>query len=280
MTQLAFDAAEIIRQRRPNFEAKIGIILGSGLGPLAEQIEHPTIISYGDLPGFNHCTVQGHAGKLFLGDIEGMPVACMQGRAHYYEGVDHETYLTMIRTFKLLGCDTLITTNAAGSLREEVLPGEVVLIHDHINMQGRHPLLGKNDDRFGSKFFSMEDAYDSVLRKKMLHIARDLQIELTEGVYLSVLGPNFETPAEIHAFKLMGADLVGMSTVPEVITARHCGLRVVALSAVTNLAAGFSEQKLSHELTLSGAKLATEKLFKLVQTLLRELAHEKNQSVS
>lgn len=264
MTALAQQALAVIRQKAPNFKAKVGIILGSGLGAFADNIQDAIQISYADLPGFSTCTVAGHKGILHLGYINGVPVACLQGRAHYYEGVTPDAIKTLVRTLHLLGCENLLITNASGSLRLDVMPGSVVLITDHINFQGTNPLAGKNDEEFGPRFLGMDDTYDLALREKMKAVAVDLDIPLPEGVYISVLGPAFETPAEIRAFKLLGADLVGMSTVPEVIVARHCGMKVVALAAVSNLAAGLSKEKLSHELTLSGAKLAADNLTKIV----------------
>lgn len=273
-TELPAAAAAIVAKRLPGFRAKVGIILGSGLGGLAKSIENAVSIPYNELPGFSDCTISGHKGVLHLGTIHNTPVACLQGRAHYYEGIDNTAAQHLVRTLKLIGCDTLLLTNASGSLRPEVGPGSVVLINDHINFQGTSPLVGKNAEEFGPRFVAMEDAYDIKLRDKIKHIAKKLDIALSEGVYLAVLGPQFETPAEIRAFRLLGADLVGMSTVSEVIVARHCGLRVAALSAVSNYAAGMTNINLSHEVTLAGAKLASDKLINIINTLLKDLGHE------
>lgn len=273
-TSLPSEALTVIHQHKPNFKAKIGIILGSGLGKLAEAIEDATVIPYDDIPGFGACTVAGHQGKLHLGWINKVPVVCLQGRAHYYEGKTHENFKALIRTVKLLGCDTVIITNASGSLREEVGPGSVVMINDHINMQHFHPLIGPNDADFGPRFVGMEGAYDQKIRQQVQAIARREGITLPEGVYIAVNGPTFETPAEIRAFRILGADVVGMSTVPEVILARHCGLRVLAFAAISNYAAGMRPITLSHETTLAGASLAADTLFKLVFEYLKQVGSD------
>lgn len=265
---------EIIHQKCPNFKAKMGIILGSGLGGLADQLEQVTRIPYSELPGFSQCTVAGHSGVLHLGYLHGLPVACLQGRAHFYEGVDRQAFFTLVRTLKLIGCEQLIATNAAGSLRTDVPVGSVVLIKDHINFMGFNPLVGPNDSDFGPRFMSMENAYDAEIRQKFKLIAAQHQVDLPEGTYIAVSGPSFETPAEIRAFQILGADVVGMSTVPEVIVARHCGLKVATLSAISNLAAGLNPEELSHEVTLAGAKLAAEKLSLLIHGYIKEYGHE------
>lgn len=275
MTTLSNDAllaAEIIKLRMPHFKPKLGIILGSGLGALANQIESPTIIDYSELPGFGISSVEGHAGKLHLGLLNGLPVACLQGRVHLYEGIAPATLLVLIRTLKLLGCDTLLITNSAGSLRPEIPAGNLVMISDHINLQSSNPLIGTNDARFGERFIPMEDAYDPDLRQQMHECAKAQGIKLYEGVYIGVLGPSFETPAEIRAFRILGADTVGMSTVAEVIAARHCNMKVVALSAVTNLAAGLSDEKISHAQTLAGAQLTLENFTNLIMQFIKNLA--------
>ncbi|PIZ04782.1 MAG: purine-nucleoside phosphorylase [Gammaproteobacteria bacterium CG_4_10_14_0_8_um_filter_38_16] len=264
MTESAKNAAKIIAQKAPGFKPQLAMTLGSGLGDLAELLENPIKIPYADLPDFPPCTVSGHAGNLFLGKLNGLPVACLQGRAHFYEGISTVVAKTYIRTMKLLGCESILLTNAAGSMREHIVPGDLVLIRDHINFQFTSVLAGHNDNEFGERFIGMEDAYDLPLREKLLSIAHKLDIQLHSGVYFGVLGPVFETPAEINCFKIMGGDVVAMSLINEVVTARHCGMRVAAISAVSNMAAGMSDEKLSHDVTLSGVKLATDKLKKLV----------------
>lgn len=261
-------AATYLKQRTGDFKPQIGIILGSGLASLVNEIKDGQAIPYEHIPNFFDCSVSGHSGMLHFGYLEGVPVVCMQGRGHYYEGLSSEDIATPIRTMKLLGVETLLITNAAGSLRENIQPGNLMLISDHINMQGRNPLVGNNAEEFGPRFLGMEDAYNPELRKQMLQTAESLNIPLVEGTYLSVLGPVFETPAEIRAFQLLGGDAVGMSTVPEVIIAHHCGLKTVAISMITNMGAGMTAENLTHEGTLEGAKLGVDKLQKLVHAFL------------
>jgi xanthosine phosphorylase len=239
-------ACEYIRQNTYNFVPKVGIILGSGLGGLADEIENPIRLPYQNIPGFPVSTAPGHAGVLVLGHLMGVPVMCMQGRVHRYEDAKNDEFKLLIRTFKLLGCSTLLVTNASGSLRPEVTPGNLVLITDHINFQHISPLMGPNDDEFGPRFLPMEAVYDLEFRNILHTVAKENAIHLYEGVNMSVMGPCFETPAEIRAYKILGADVINMSTVPEVIVARHCGLRVAAVAAVTNLAAGMGDH-ISHE---------------------------------
>ncbi|MCH9643824.1 MAG: purine-nucleoside phosphorylase [Gammaproteobacteria bacterium] len=272
MTEHAQQAAAYIAAKAPGFTPKLAIVLGSGLGVLAEHIEDPIVIAYEQLPGFPGCSVSGHGGNLFLGKIKGVPVACMQGRAHYYEGVDYDQIKTPMRTLKLLGCDTLLSTNASGSLRKEVTPGSLVLINDHINFQFNNPLVGANQDEFGPRFIGMEDIYDKGLREKIKAIAQSLDIKITEGVYFGVLGPSFETPAEIRAFRTLGGDVVGMSTIPEVIAAHHCGMKIAVIAAISNMAAGMSDEKLSHDVTLSGAAKATDDLTKIALAFIEQVS--------
>ncbi|HEV2678844.1 MAG TPA: purine-nucleoside phosphorylase [Aliidongia sp.] len=268
------DAVRIIGERRPGFMPRVALLLGSGLGQVAERIEDPTRISYADLPGFPVPTVAGHAGSLILGRLAGVDLLCLNGRVHAYEGGDGAARLkVLVRTVKQLGVEALVLTNAAGSLRTEVGPGSLVLIRDHINMLGFNPLQGPNDEAWGPRFFSMRDAYDPALAARFRRAAVATGIALAEGVYLAYPGPNFETPAEIRAFRGLGADLVGMSTVPEVVVARHCGLALAALSAVTNLAEGMGDGMLSHHETLSqGARIA-QSLETLILGFLESLKH-------
>lgn len=266
-----FDAADIIRARKPGFAPRVAMILGSGLGVLAEQMLDAVTISYAELPGFPISTVHGHAGELVLGLLAGVPVVCMKGRGHFYEGYGASVMTSAVRTFKLLGCEMLLVTNAAGSLRAEVDAGSVVVLNDHINMLPGSPMAGPNDERFGPRFFSMANAYDAELRALVKATAHDKGIAIAEGVYLAAPGPNFETPAEIRAFRSMGADVVGMSVVPEVIAARHCGLKVVGISAITNLAEGLSPFALSHEQTLKYAAVAAKDLVTLIHSFTERL---------
>ena len=259
-------AARAIKARCPeNFVPKIGIVLGSGLGSLADHIENPIQIPYDELPDFGRSTVPGHAGCIVLGYLEGVPVACLKGRFHYYEGISNPAVQTLVRTLKLIGCEIFLATNAAGSMKMDAGPGSLLLVTDHINFQGTNSLVGMNDDEFGPRFVGMNDAYDPSLREDMLTAAQKLGITLHQGVYIAVLGPSFETPAEIRAFMTMGATVVGMSTVPEVIVARHCGLRVVVISAITNFAAGLAPGNLSHEETLHFAEKVSGNMIALVK---------------
>lgn len=267
-------AAEFVKKAAPGFTPRIGIVLGSGLGDLADKIDTVASIDYATIPHFPRSSVEGHAGRLILGRLGGMPVACMQGRTHYYEGADPRDLAVPIRMLKLLGIEILLLTNAAGSFRKKMGPGSLMMISDHINFTGLNPLVGENDEAFGPRFFSMEGAYDPTLRKHLAAVAKEIDIKLFEGVYLHYLGPNFETPAEIRAFKTLGPDAVGMSTTPEVLVARHAGLRVAAISNITNLAAGMSKTQLSHEQTLECAKLASADLEKLVVVFLETLKRE------
>jgi purine-nucleoside phosphorylase len=245
-------AADYIRTHSPAAPS-IGIILGSGLGAFASQVEHAVAIPYTDIPHFPESTVVGHSGKLVLGTIGGVPVAVMQGRVHAYEGYAVEEVVFPARVLGLLGCKTLIVTNAAGGIRSTLRPGELVVISDHINLTGMNAAGGPNEPRFamtpgaGQRFFDMSTVYTPRLQALAVEEADRQGFTLTEGVYLAVLGPSFETPAEIRAFRTLGADLVGMSTVHEVIIARHMGLDVLGISLVTNMAAGVVDQAIDHE---------------------------------
>lgn len=267
----AHHAAEQIKQRAPHFKPVLGIVLGSGLGSFADQLEDAISISYDQLPGFPKLTVHGHGGNLVLGYHSGVGVICLQGRAHTYEGVDYEVVKTYVRTLKLLGCSYFFATNASGSLREDVGPGELMLITDHINMQPGNPLVGPNDDEFGPRFIPLDNAYDKGMRDKLLQIAHKENIALHQGVYLSVLGPNYETAAEIRAFRIMGADAVGMSTVPEVLVANHCGMKVAVIATITNYATGLAPSSHSHEAVVLTASKASEKLNRLVKQFIASL---------
>jgi purine-nucleoside phosphorylase len=239
-------AAEFVG-RRTELRPKIAIVLGSGLGAFAEQLEGATAISFGDIPHFPQSTVPGHSGKLVIGKVAGVPVAVMQGRVHAYEGYSSEEVTFPVRVLGRMGVKTLVLTNAAGGINEGLKQGQLVLIADHINLSGRNPVAGLNDERLGPRFFDMSEAYSERLRGLAHEAARAMEFRLDEGVYLSVLGPSFETPAEIRAFRTMGADLVGMSTVQETIVARHMGIEVLGISCVTNMAAGIQKEPLSHE---------------------------------
>ncbi|CAM7389735.1 xanthosine phosphorylase [Citrobacter sedlakii] len=272
LSQNPWYCVDIIRGYSPGFTPRVAFILGSGLGALAEKIEDAVAISYEKLPGFPVSTVHGHAGELVLGSLAGVPVACMKGRGHFYEGRGMTIMTDAIRTLRLLGCELLFCTNAAGSLRPEVGPGSLVALSDHINTMPGTPMVGLNDERFGERFFSLANAYDADYRSVLQTVAAEEGFTLNEGVFVSYPGPNFETAAEIRMMQMIGGDVVGMSVVPEVITARHCGLKVVAVSAITNLAEGLGDVTLSHAQTLAAAELSRQNFINLICGFLRKLA--------
>lgn len=252
--------AGALLEERSGLRPRVGVVLGSGLGAVAEALEDVTAIGYDELPGFPRPSVEGHAGRALVGRIAGVPVALLQGRAHLYEGGELDLVRTPVRALRAAGAEIVVLTNAAGSLRPDVGPGRLMLIGDHINLTGANVLAGPNEDDLGPRFPSLRDAYDPLLRGELRGAADELGIALAEGVYLAVRGPSFETPAEIRAFATLGVDAVGMSTVHETIVARHCGLRVAGVSAITNLAEGLSEEVLSHDQTLRDAARAAEDL--------------------
>lgn len=265
------DALAAVDAKTDGFRADVGLILGSGLGAVADAVEDAIKIPYGEIPGFAASTVVGHSGTLVLGKLQGKRVAVMQGRMHLYEGHPPQVIQTPVRLLNLLGCETLFVTNAAGSLHQGMGPGSLMQITDHINFLNCNPLTGANDNRFGPRFSDMTEAYSMDLRQQVKTAAEGLGIALDEGVYLATPGPSFETPAEIRAFQALGADAVGMSTVPEVIVARHCGMGVAAVSVITNLAAGLSGEALSHEETLENGQLAAANLTKVIGAFLAAL---------
>ena len=261
---MSWRAAAQVLTERAGAAPRVGVVLGSGLGQVADAVEDAVAIPYADLPGFPRPSVEGHAGRAVAGSIGGVPVVAFQGRAHLYEGVDLDELRTPVRALKAAGAEILVLTNAAGSMRADLGPGSLMLIEDHINLTGTNVLGGPNEDELGPRFPSLRDAYDPDLRADARKAAREIGVRLTEGVYLAVSGPSFETPAEIRAFHTLGADAVGMSTVHETIVARHCGLRVAAVSAISNYAEGMSEEAVSHEQTLRDAAKAAEDLAPLI----------------
>jgi xanthosine phosphorylase len=265
----AIEAAAVLTE---HLRPRVGVVLGSGLGAVADAVADPVAIGYEDLPGFPRPGVQGHAGRAVLGELRGVPVCVLMGRAHFYEGGDPAPRITPVRALRAAGAEVLVLTNAAGSLRAELGPGRLMAISDHINLTGYNPLAGPNDESIGPRFPSLRDAYDPALRAELHAAASELGIALGEGVYLAVSGPSFETPAEIRAFRTLGADAVGMSTVHETILARHAGLRVAAVSAISNLAEGMSDVPLSHEQTLADAQRAAGDLARLLEAFVGRLA--------
>lgn len=261
----AHESAAIINAAHPNFKPKLGIVLGSGLGGFVDQLENVVTIPYTKLKGFPEVSVLGHSGNLILGEFSGVPIICLQGRAHAYEGCNHDIVKTYVRTLKLLGCEYFLATNASGSMRKEVGVGELVLITDHINLQPTNPLVGPNDDQFGPRFLPLDNAYDKDMQNILMEVANREDIKLHQGVYIAVLGPNYETAAEIRAFQTLGADVVGMSTVPEVLIANHCGMKVGVIATITNYATGLSNVAHSHLSVVQTATEATEKLSRLIK---------------
>ncbi len=248
-------AVQQVRARAPGAQPRIAVVLGSGWGALTGRIDAPVRIRYDELEGFPQATVAGHSGELWLGRIGAHEVAVMSGRQHAYENGDVKGMQLPLHALKALGCEVLVQTNAAGSLRAPMAPGSLMVLADHINPSQRSPLVGACGSE---RFVSMQDAYDAALRVTAHVVAKQHGVTLHEGVYVWTLGPQFETPAEIRMFQAMGADAVGMSTVPETILARHAGLRVLALSLITNMGAGLSAESLSHAHTLSQAHAASE----------------------
>lgn len=263
------EAAGFIRNRI-DFTPEIAVILGSGLGPLSKEIEAPTVIPYGKIPHFRVSTVAGHAGELIAGTISGRRVLVMNGRFHFYEGHTIETVTLPIRVFSKLGIKDLIVTNAAGGIKDSLKPGSLMLISDHLSFMCPSPLTGPNLDEFGPRFKDMTDVYTPKLRELAQKTAASLGIGLDEGVYCYFRGPQYETPAEIRAAKLLGADAAGMSTVPEAITARHCGMRILGISLITNKAAGLGGSQLSHEEVGEIARQSEQNFVRLVKNIIND----------
>ena len=251
----------------------LGLILGSGLGSFAESFQNQTAIPFNSLSHFPSATAPGHAGKLIFGDIDGVPVAALQGRAHLYEGSSATAIAFPTRVLRALGIQQLIVTNAAGGINAAFRPGDLMLITDHINLMGANPLTGPNMDELGPRFPDMSEAYNSAMRRIARDVARQKGIALREGVYVGLPGPNYETPAEIRMCRTLGADAVGMSTIPEVLAANHMGMRVLGLSCITNMAAGILPQKLTHEEVMNTAASVRETFEALLRGIIPLLAH-------
>ncbi len=261
------ECADIVRAARKG-SYKIGMILGSGLGALAEEVEDAVRIPYAHLTEFPVSTVTSHSSELVAGMLAGVPVVILSGRAHYYESGNPTVMRTPVETLKELGCEVLLATNAAGSLREEVAPGSPMLISDHINWSGKNPLIGEEDEK---RFLDLSAAYDPELQAVMKKVAAETGDPVADGIYMWFSGPSFETPAEIRLAKKLGADAVGMSTVPEVIIARFLGLRVAALSIITNYGAGLQTHALSHDETKTMALKGMERMKQLVRAFVKEI---------
>lgn len=265
------DAVAFIRSKS-SLQPEVGVILGSGLGNVVDAIEIETSIPYGEIPGARASTVAGHQGRMILGRTNGVPVVVMQGRVHFYEGYEMPEVMFLTRVVGRLGIRKLIVTNAAGGINTSFVPGDLMLISDHINLMGMNPLRGPNVDDLGVRFPDMSDAYAEELRGVAKRVAAELGIAVKEGVYLALSGPTYETPAEIRAFRVLGADAVGMSTAPEVIAASHMQIPVVGISCITNMAAGILKQKLTHQEVIDTTARVQKEFTALVLGLLKRLA--------
>ena len=266
------EAAAKFIQRKTTLNPKIALVLGSGLGAFADEFASAVKIPYAKIPGFPRSTAVGHAGQLVIGTVDGIAVIGMQGRVHLYEGYSAKEAAFPVRVFARLGVKAIVLTNAAGGIKKEFTQGRLVVISDHVNLQGVNPLSGPNDERFGPRFPDMSAAYDKRFRQLALAEGRRLGIDLGEGVYAALAGPSYETPAEIRYLRAIGADLVGMSTVPEVIAARHSGVRVLGISCVTNAAAGVLDQPLDHMEVLQTAERVKGQFIALLRALIPGVA--------
>ncbi|MRH42333.1 purine-nucleoside phosphorylase [Aquibacillus halophilus] len=258
-------------EKKLNDGPTLGLILGSGLGVLADQINNPITISYKDIPHFPVSTVEGHKGQLVAGDLEGCQVIAMQGRFHFYEGYTMDQVTFPIRVMKQLGIDTLVVTNAAGGINESFNPGDLMIINDHINNMGTNPLIGLNDEQLGVRFPDMSQAYNRELVNHAKQCAKELDIKIQEGVYVGNTGPSYETGAEIRMLRTIGGDAVGMSTVPEVIVAKHAKLRVLGVSCISNMAAGILDQPLSHDEVIETTAKVREDFLKFIKKIIQTL---------
>jgi len=265
------ESADYIKEKIGDFIPKVAMVLGSGLGFLGDVVESPTAIPYGEIPHFKASTAPGHAGRLVFGTLAGRNVAVMQGRMHHYEGYDYDEVSYAVRVLRLLGCDTLIVTNAAGCVRTDWQAGDLMLITDHIKMFSESPLRGANLPEFGVRFPDASHLYTVRLQETARRAAAELSIPLREGVYFYCYGPQYETPAEIRAVRALGGDAVGMSTAPEVITANHCGMEVLGFTLLSNMAAGILDQPLSEQEVLDAAAAAKDKFSRLVLACLEKL---------
>jgi len=258
-------------REKVSFKPEIGLILGSGLGTLADEIKNPVVFDYKDIPNFPTSTVEGHEGKLVIGELEGKKVVAMQGRFHYYEGYSLQEVTFPVRVMKALGVEILLVTNACGALSKELYPGALMVIEDHINFIGDNPLIGKNYDELGPRFPDMSSAYDKELIKLAENVGKKLSIEIKKGVYAAISGPNYCSRAELRMLRKIGGDTVGMSTVPEVIVARHAGLRVLGISCVTDMAIADEMVSISHEEVVKVANETRPKFIRLVKGILNEV---------
>jgi purine-nucleoside phosphorylase len=271
VTYQTSDEARQFIEARTGARPAIGLVLGSGLGAFADELTDRTDIPYAEIPGWPHSTAVGHAGKLIIGKLGELDVAVMAGRAHLYEGHSMQQVTYGVRVLHAIGTRSMVFTNAAGGINLELERGGLVLISDHINLQGGNPLVGPNDDALGPRFPDMSEAYSKAYRGTARQVAVELCIPISEGVYAAMLGPSYETPAEIRYLRAIGADVVGMSTVPEVIVANHMGMKVLGISCVTNMAAGILPQKIHHEEVLETGAMVRDTLVKFLKALLPRL---------
>lgn len=274
----AAKAAKFILSRT-RLRPRVGVVLGSGLGKFADELSQSLCLKYSDIPGFAVSTAVGHAGELVIGKLGEVPVVAMKGRVHLYEGYSAQQVTFPIRVLGGIGVETLIATNAAGGINLEYGQGRLVLVRDHINLQGANPLVGNNDDRWGPRFPDMTEAYSKELRDMVRSAAAKLGQNISEGVYAALKGPSYETPAEIRYLRTIGADLVGMSTVPEVIAARHTGMRVLAISCVTNMAAGILDKPINHEEVLEVTDRVQAQFLALLRAVIPAIAKGEQSSV-
>jgi purine-nucleoside phosphorylase len=263
-------AARLIRSRIAE-DVRVALVLGSGLGAFADELEGAEVIPYAEIPGFARPTVEGHAGRLVVGRVGGVMVAAMQGRFHFYEGYRLEEVTFPVRVLALLGASSLVLTNAAGGLNNSFEQGSLVLISDHLNLMGTNPLLGPNDARFGPRFPDMTDVYDREYQDAAIAESHEMGLELRRGIYAALSGPSYETPAEIRMLRLLGADAVGMSTVPEAIVARQMGLRVLGISCITNMAAGVLDRPINHEEVIETGERVRETFAELLRRVIPKL---------
>ena len=270
---LAEEAAKVIASRSP-IKPLVAIVLGSGLGEFADELKDAVRIRYQEIPHFAHSTAVGHAGQLVLGNIGAWPVVIMQGRVHLYEGYPAQSVVFPMRVFARMGVRAAVLTNAAGGINLDYGQGRLVVIKDHINLQGQNPLVGPEDQRFGLRFIDMTEAYAKTYRQIAMEAGKRLGLQLGEGIYAAMLGPSYETPAEIRFLRTIGADLVGMSTVSEVIAARQMGMKVLAISCVTNMAAGTTDQPINHEEVLEIGKKIAGQFKSLLREVIPAIAHD------
>ena len=265
------ESAEYIRARLGEFTPKVAMILGSGLGYLGDEVENAIAVPYGDIPHFKASTAPGHKGRFVFGALEGKPVAVMQGRMHHYEGYSYDEVSYAVRVLRLLGCETLVVTNAAGCVRTDWQAGDIMLISDHIKMFSESPLRGANISEFGVRFPDASHLYTKRLLELARETATELEMTLREGVYFYCYGPQYETPAEVRAARILGGDAVGMSTAPEVVVAGHCGMEVLGFSLLSNMASGILDQPLSEQEVLDAGEKARESFSHLVRACLKKL---------